>query len=203
MKAAVHLRVAAALDLASRPLIGVGIWVGRLTSWLVLAVIAAVMLTVIMNALGWNELFRWENRVFLFQRAFTINSATELQWYLYGIFVLFASTYALHTNGHVRVDLFYHRFPARVKHAVDLFGHLFLLIPFCVFVAYLYWPQVEMSFASGERSNFGGLGQRYLIKGALSVSLFFLALNAVGRILASLAAILDPKLAEKEPFHVR
>jgi TRAP-type mannitol/chloroaromatic compound transport system permease small subunit len=145
MKDAVHLRVAAALDLASRPLIGAGIWVGRLTSWLVLAVIVAVMLTVIMNALGWNELLRWESSVFLFRDAFTINSATELQWYLYAIFVLFASTYALHTNSHVRVDLFYHRFSPRFRHVIDLLGHLVFLLPFCLVVAYLYWPQVEMS----------------------------------------------------------
>jgi|AntRauTorckE6833_2_1112554.scaffolds.fasta_scaffold00782_4 TRAP-type mannitol/chloroaromatic compound transport system permease small subunit len=203
MKDAVHLRVAAALDLASRPLIGAGIWVGRLTSWLVLAVIVAVMLTVIMNALGWNELLRWESSVFLFRDAFTINSATELQWYLYAIFVLFASTYALHTNSHVRVDLFYHRFSPRFRHVIDLLGHLVFLLPFCLVVAYLYWPQVEMSYMSGEQSNFGGLGERFLIKGALPLALVFLALNALGRILQSLAAVLDPELAKKEPYHVR
>lgn len=124
MKNAAHLKVAAALYHLSRPLIGVGIWVGRLTSWLVLAVIAAVMLTVIMNALGMNELFRWDNQVFMFNKAFTINSATELQWYLYGILVLFSSTYALHTNSHVRVDLLYQHFSPRIKHLVDVLGHL-------------------------------------------------------------------------------
>ncbi|SFX54086.1 TRAP transporter small permease subunit [Marinospirillum alkaliphilum] len=203
MKDAVHLRVAAALDLASRPLIGVGIWVGRMTSWLILAVIAAVLLTVVMNALGMNELLRWNERVFLFGRAFTINSATELQWYLYGLLVLFASTYALHTNAHVRVDLLYHRFSPRTRHLVDLTGHLVLLIPFCLLVAYLYWPQVMMSYNSGEQSNFGGLTDRFLIKGALSVSLVFMALGAFGRVLQSLAAVLDPQRAARESFHVR
>ncbi|WP_114417967.1 TRAP transporter small permease subunit [Marinospirillum perlucidum] len=201
MENAVHLRVAAALELASRPLIRVGIRVGQVTSWLVLAVIVAVMLTVIMNALGMNELLRWETDVFLFRDAFTINSATELQWYLYGIFVLFASTYALHTNNHVRVDLFYQRFPKRIQHLVDLVGHLVFLIPFCLLVAYLYWPQVEMSYVSGEQSNFGGLGERYLIKGALPLALVFLAVNALGRIFLGLALILDPRLESKESEH--
>lgn len=203
MKNAVHLRVAAALDLVSRPLIGVGIRVGRMTSWLILVVIVAVLLTVVMNALGMNELLRWNEPVFLFGRAFTINSATELQWYLYGVLVLFASTYALHTNAHVRVDLLYHRFSPRTRHLIDLTGHLLMLIPFCLLVAYLYWPQVMMSYNSGEQSNFGGLTDRFVIKGALSVALVFMALGAFGRVLQSLAAVLDPQRAAQESFHVR
>ncbi len=202
MKDAVHLKVAAALHQISQPLIGVGVWVGRLTSWIVLAVIAAVMTTIIMNVLGMNELLRWDSDVFLFKNAFTINSATELQWYLYGFLVLFSSTYALHTNSHVRVDLLYHRFSPRGQHLVDVIGHLFLLIPFCLMVAYLYWPQVVMSFNSGEQSNFGGLTDRYIIKGALSVALVFMALNALGRVCYSLSIVLESSRATKEPFHV-
>lgn len=202
MKDAAHLKVAAALHQISQPLIGAGIWVGRLTSWLVLAVIAAVMTTIIMNLLGMNELLQWSNKVFIFDKAFTINSATELQWYLYGILVLFSSTYALHTNSHVRVDLLYQRFSPRTQHLVDLVGHVVFLIPFCLMVAYLYWPQVVMSFNSGEQSNFGGLTDRFLIKGALSIALVFMALNALGRVFYSLSVVLDPKRAAREPFHV-
>ena len=202
MKDAVHIKVAAALHQISQPLIGVGILVGRLTSWLVLAVIAAVMITVIMSALGMNELFRWGSHIFIFDKAFTINSSTELQWYLYGFLVLFSSTYALHTDSHVRVDLLYQHFSPRIKHLVDVLGHLFFLIPFCLMVAYLYWPQVVMSFNSGEQSNFGGLTDRFVIKGALSVALAFMALNALGRVFYSLSIVIDPKRATKEPFHV-
>lgn len=202
MKNAAHLKVAAALYHVSQPLIGAGLWVGRLTSWLVLAVIAAVMVTVIMNALGMNELLRWDNSIFLFNKAFTINSSTELQWYLYGFLVLFSATYAMHTDSHVRVDLLYQHFSPRIKHLVDVLGHLLFLIPFCLMVAYLYWPQVVVSFNSGEQSNFGGLTDRFLIKGALSAALVFMALNALGRVFYSLSLMLDPTRATKGPFHV-
>ncbi|MDY0208057.1 MAG: TRAP transporter small permease subunit [Pseudomonas sp.] len=201
MKDAAHLKVAAALYRISQPLIGSGLWVGRLTSWLVLAVIAAVMITIVMNALGMNELLRWDNSIFLFNKAFTINSSTELQWYLYGFLVLFSSTYAMHTDSHVRVDLLYQHFSPRIKHLVDVLGHLLFLIPFCLMVAYLYWPQVMMSFNSGEQSNFGGLTDRFLIKGALSVALVFMALNALGRVFYSLSMMLDPTRATKGPFY--
>ncbi|HKM38388.1 MAG TPA: TRAP transporter small permease subunit [Thiopseudomonas sp.] len=159
------------------------------------------MITIVMNALGMNELLRWDNSIFLFNKAFTINSSTELQWYLYGFLVLFSSTYAMHTNSHVRVDLLYQHFSPRVKHLVDVLGHLLFLIPFCLMVAYLYWPQVMMSFNSGEQSNFGGLTDRFLIKGALSVALVFMALNALGRVFYSLSMMLDPTRATKEHFY--
>lgn len=203
MKTAVLVRVAAVLDAIARPIILAGLWVGRLTSWLVLPIIAVVLLTVVMNALGMNELARWQDRVFLLGRALTINSVIDMQWHLYGILMLFGATYALHTNSHVRVDFIYERFSPRTRLIVELIGHLLLLIPFCWIVAEMNWPQVRMSFMSGEQSNYGGLTHRYLIKGALPIALGFLALNAFARCLSTVAALLDPTRLEKEKYYVR
>lgn len=203
MSNAASLKVAAVLYQISQPIIKAGIWVGRITSWLVLAVIAAVMITVLMNMFGLNELARWGSSVFIFDEAFTINSATELQWYLYGILVLFSSTYALHTNTHVRVDLVLQNLSTRNQYLVDLIGHLFFLIPFCILIGYLYWPQVMISFNSGEHSNFGGLSDRFVIKGALSISLFFMGLNALGRVLHNLALVINPNISTEDVFYVR
>ncbi|MEX1056096.1 MAG: hypothetical protein WED11_00080, partial [Natronospirillum sp.] len=80
---------------------------------------------------------------------------------------------------------------------------LALLIPFCWLVAKMNWPQVTMSFVSGEQSNYGGLSHRYLIKGVLPIALWFLALNALARCLSIIAAILDPARRERESFYVR
>ncbi|MEX1057531.1 MAG: TRAP transporter small permease subunit, partial [Natronospirillum sp.] len=129
MPTAVLIRVAAVLDLIARPVILAGLWVGRLTSWLVLPIIAVVLLTVVMNALGLNELGRWSDRVFLLGRALTINSVIDMQWHLYGVLIMFGATYALHTNNHVRVDFIYERFSPRTRLIIDLVGHLALLIP--------------------------------------------------------------------------
>nr|WP_273425003.1 TRAP transporter small permease subunit [Halomonas sp.] len=191
-------RGAAVSSALSRPLVGLGLLVGRFTSWLVLLVMAAVLLTVLLNATGINEIARWNDKVLLFGNALTINSITELQWHLFGVLTLFGGTYALHHDTHVRVDLIYHRLSPSHRAMVDVIGHLVLLIPFCLLVAWLSKHFVTMSFLTGEKSNYGGLTDRYLIKAILPISLVFLALGALGQVFEKLTIILDPRKAETD-----
>src|SRR5690554_954351 len=174
------------------PLIGIGCWLGRISSWLVLAVMVAVLTTVVMNAAGINELMHWEEKVFLLGRGITINSITELQWHLFGVLTLVGASYAMHSNTHVRVDMLYHSMSRNAQHWVEIIGHLLLLLPFCILIAWLSRHMVQMSYISGEQSNYGGLTDRYLIKGALPAGLILLALGALGQIFDRLARIMDP-----------
>lgn len=176
----------------ARPLVGLGLLVGRLTSWLVLLVGLAVLTTVTLNALGINEIVRWEAPVMLFGNALTINSVTELQWHLFGVLTLFGATYALHHDSHVRVDLVYHHMSPRGRAIVDILGHLLMLIPFCLLVAWLSRNFVSLAWISGEKSNYGGLTDRYLIKAMLPIGLVFLAIGAFGQVLDRMAGLLDP-----------
>ncbi|MDH2291927.1 TRAP transporter small permease subunit [Cobetia sp. 10Alg 146] len=183
----------AVCDALGRPLVGLGLWVGRLTSWLGLAIILAVLTTVTLNALGINEIANWGSPdVLLFGTAITINSVTELQWHLFGLLTLFGGTYALHSDTHVRVDLFYQCLSPRGRAVVDILGHLIMLIPFCLLIAWLSKHFVIMSYMSGEKSNYGGLVDRYLIKAMLPTGLVFLALGALGQIFENLACLFDP-----------
>lgn len=191
-------RGAAVFAALARPLVGLGLLVGRVTSWLVLLVMAAVLLTVLLNATGINEIARWNDKVLLFGNALTINSITELQWHLFGVLTLFGGTYALHYDTHVRVDLIYHRLSPSHRAMVDVIGHLVMLIPFCLLVAWLSKHFVTMSFMTGEKSNYGGLTDRYLIKAILPISLVFLALGALGQVFEKLSIILDPRKAETD-----
>jgi len=176
----------------ARPLVGLGLWVGRVTSWLVLLVMLAVLTTVTLNALGINEIAEWQGDVLLFGKALTINSITELQWHLFGVLTLFGGTYALHHDTHVRVDLVYHRLSPRGRAIIDILGHVIFLIPFCLLVAWLSKHFVTMAYLSGEHSNYGGLTDRYLIKAILPISLVFLAIGALGQVLHNLAGLFDP-----------
>lgn len=178
----------------SKPLNAIGEWLGRISSWLVMAVMLVVLTAVIMNAAGLNQLMEWDSEMLLFGHAITINSIIELQWHLFGLLTLIGGSYALHSNTHVRVDMFYARFSQTGKYWVDILGHAFLLIPFCLLVAWYSRHFVEMSFISGERSNYGGMTDRYLIKGALPAGLVLLALSALGQIFDRLARLLDPQL---------
>ncbi|MFD2192210.1 TRAP transporter small permease subunit [Pistricoccus aurantiacus] len=184
----------------ARPLVGLGVWVGHVTSWLVLLVMVMVLTTVTLNALGINEIVRWNDKIVLFGNALTINSVTELQWHLFGILTLFGGTYALHYDTHVRVDLVYQNLSPQGRAWVDILGHLILLIPFCLLVAWLTQHFVSMSYVSGEKSNYGGLTDRYLIKAMLPIGLAFLALGALGQIFDKLAIIFDPRRGDaREP----
>ncbi len=174
------------------PLIGLGRWLGQVSSWLVLGVMLAVLATVLMNALGINELMRWDDKVLLLGKAVTINTVTELQWHLFGLLTLIGGSYAMHANMHVRVDMLHHRMSQATRHWVEIIGHLLLLIPFCVLIAWLSKHMVQMSYVSGEQSNYGGLTDRFLIKGALPAGLLLLALGALGQVFDRLSRILDP-----------
>lgn len=199
-------RGAAVCAALARPLVWLGLFVGRVTSWLVLLVMLAVLTTVTLNALGINEIARWQEDVLLFGNALTINSVTELQWHLFGVLTLLGGTYALHHDTHVRVDLVYQKLTPRGRAIVDILGHLLMLIPFCLLIAWLSQHFVAMSYVSGERSNYGGLTDRYLIKAMLPIGLVFLAIGALGQVLNNLAGLFDPsRLAapthDKEPIH--
>lgn len=185
----------------ARPLIGLGLWVGRISSWLVMLVMLAVLTTVTLNALGTNQIAHWEGSILLFGNALTINSVTELQWHLFGILTLLGGTYALHHDSHVRVDLVYQRLSPRGQAVVDSLGHLLMLIPFCVLIAWLSRHFVSLAFVSGEKSNYGGLTDRYLIKAMLPIGLAFLALGGLGQLLDRLAGLLDPRRLPSSPQH--
>ncbi|MDO6732399.1 TRAP transporter small permease subunit [Marinovum sp. 2_MG-2023] len=190
--APLNVRGAVLCSNLARPLVGLGLYVGRITSWLVLAVMLTVLTTVIMNAIGANEIAHWEDKVLLFGKAITINSVTELQWHFFGVLTLFGSTYALHKDTHVRVDLLYHNLSPRAKAIVDITGHLIFLIPFCLVIAWLSQHFVKIAYFSGEESTYGGLTDRYLIKAMLPIGLVFLAIGAIGQIFQKLAVVLDP-----------
>ncbi|ASJ73504.1 TRAP transporter small permease subunit [Granulosicoccus antarcticus] len=191
-KATDAARSAVLCDKLARPLIRLGVVVGQLSSWLVLFVMLSVLATVVLNTLGLNEIIRWEGDVLLLGDAITINSMTELQWHFFGVLTLLGATYALHRDSHVRVDLVYHNLSPRARAIVDVIGHVVCLIPFCLIIAWLSMHSVRMAYISGEMSNYGGLSDRYLIKAMLPIGLVFLAIGAVGQLLAKFAIIIDP-----------
>jgi len=114
--------------------------IGKAVSWLILvAVLVSATNAVIRKTMNISS-----------------NSWLELQWYLFGAAFLLAAAYTLKQNEHIRIDIVYGAFSRRTQHWIDLFGHVFFLMPFLVLMLYLFIPYVSMSVRSGEVSNNSG-----------------------------------------------
>src|SRR5690606_26390559 len=114
--------------------------IGRWVAWLILA---AVLVS------AGNAVIR---------KAFSMSSNAwlELQWYLFGAAFLLAAAYTLRENEHIRVDIVYGMFSRRTQHLIDLFGHVFFLMPFTILMVVYLVPYVGLSYRSGEMSNNAG-----------------------------------------------
>jgi TRAP-type mannitol/chloroaromatic compound transport system permease small subunit len=58
----------------------------------------------------------------------------ELEWHVFSVVFLFGISYALKTEGHVRVDILYDRFSPKWKAVVNILGTLIFLIPLAVLI---------------------------------------------------------------------
>lgn len=107
----------------------------------------------------------------------------ELQWHLYAIGVMFGLAYAQTTNSHIRVDLFYTKFRARSKYLVEIFGILFLLLPFITVIFLHSLDFVADAWRINEHSESpSGLPWRWLIKSVIPLSMAMLALAVLSRL---------------------
>ena len=70
-------------------------------------------------------------------------AAQESVLYLHATFFMLAAGYTLLVDKHVRVDVFYARVSAKTRDRIDVFGHVFFLMP--TMVAVLYCPGLQLS----------------------------------------------------------
>ena len=117
------------------------------------------------------------------------NAWLELQWYLFGAAFLLAAAYTLRQNEHIRIDVVYGMFSRRKQHWIDLFGHVFFLMPFVILMIYYFVPYVMLSFNSGENStNAGGL-VLWPAKSLLLIGFVLLGFQGVSEIIKKIAII--------------
>lgn len=86
------------------------------------------------------------------------NAWLELQWYLFGAAFLMAAAHTLRQNEHIRIDVVYGQFSRKTQHKIDLFGHIFFLMPFVILTTWLLvpWTLDAIRIQEGS-SNSGGL----------------------------------------------
>ena len=153
-----------ALDRFARVIDDVNTRIGKAVSWLYPLLMIVIVFNVILR--------------YVFSRGSI--ELEEIQWHLYAAGFLLAFAYAYVDDAHVRVDFIYATLPERKKAWIDLFGALFLLLPFTGFLFYYSVPYFLESWAFNERSEMpSGLPARYVIKGVLVVGMGLLFMQGV------------------------
>jgi TRAP-type mannitol/chloroaromatic compound transport system permease small subunit len=117
------------------------------------------------------------------------NAWLELQWYLFGAAFMLAAAYTLKQNEHIRIDIVYGMFSRRVQHWIDLFGHVFFLMPFVLLMVFYLVPYVNLSFHSGEVSNNAGGLIIWPAKAFLLAGFALLSLQGLSEIIKKIAVI--------------
>ena len=106
------------------------------------------------------------------------NGWLEVQWYLFAATVLLGTAAVLRLNEHVRVDVLYARYPARLRAWVDLLGLILFLMPGSLLIMWMSWPWFVDAWHTGEMSNNAGGLIRWPIK--LLIPLGFASLSLQG-----------------------
>ena len=138
--------------------------IGQFAAWLVLAMVFITFLVVVLRY-GFN---------------FGRISLQESITYLHAFVFMLAGAYTLKHNQHVRVDIFYQDMSTHSKSKVDLFGTLFLLLPFVGFILWVSFDYVLNSWKLLEGSReAGGLPFVYILKTLIPLMAMLLFLQAI------------------------
>ena len=126
--------------------------VGRVVAWLTLATVLICAAVVLLRYSAGMD-FVWMQELYIWTHAMTF---------------LLAAGFAYLLNAHVRVDIFYAKMGPRGKAWVDLFGVIFLLMPWLVLLGWTSWTYVTYSWQTGEISvQNNGMPAMYVLKSAI------------------------------------
>ncbi len=162
-----------------------GRWLGEVTSWLVLCTLVSVLAAVAGGAMGANVMLSWGVHIPLLGDDLTINDVFDLEWHFFAIMVMAGGTYAYIDNRHVRSDLIYSGLSKRAKKRIDTLGDVFLLLPFAAAMTWLSIGFVTRSYNAAEKSDYGGMIDRFAIKSVIPIGFTILFLVVLARVIRS------------------
>ena len=113
---------------------------------------------------------------------FGVNSiaAQESVLYMHAILFMLAAGFTLLVDKHVRVDVFYAKATPKRQDQIDIFGHIFLLIPSMIALLYWSWPSVRNSWKILEGPiSVGGIEAVFLLKSLIPAFCVLVLLQSV------------------------
>lgn len=107
--------------------------------------------------------------------------------YFHAAVITLCMAYTMRHKAHVRVDIFYNRMSARMRHMTDIAGTMLFLIPMCVTIIVVSSGYALRSWQILEASpEAGGLPLVFLIKTMIPVMASLLLLQAIAELLITL-----------------
>ncbi|MEM6465675.1 MAG: TRAP transporter small permease subunit, partial [Pseudomonadota bacterium] len=152
--------------------------ISNLVAWAWPALMIAIVSQVILRGAGHNQ--AWLD---------------DLQWWIYGIAVLIAFGYAVTTNAHVRVDIFFAGFPKERKTRIEIFGLVWLLLPFIILswdVTFHYAVSSVLAWEGSDSPN--GLHNLWILKCLMNLSFAFIGIAIWAAYVRFLEQLTDPDL---------
>lgn len=151
------------------------------------------IMTVVGKAAGWLVLaaviISAGNAVVRKLFSVSSNAWLDAQWYLFGAVFMLCASYTLLKNGHVRVDLLMAGRSKRTRDLVDVFGHVFFLIPLTLLMIYESYPFAMRSMELNETSaNAGGL-PIWPAKMLILIGFILLFIQAVSELIKRIAIL--------------
>lgn len=132
--------------------------VSNIFAWVFPVLMIAICLQVVLRSSGMNQ--AWLD---------------DLQWWLYGAASLIAIGYAVTTNSHVRVDIFYDHYSNQRKYRIEIFALAWLFLPFIILSWDTTLPYAIQSYRSGENSDSpNGLHNLWILKLFMNVAFVFI-----------------------------
>jgi TRAP-type mannitol/chloroaromatic compound transport system permease small subunit len=117
----------------ARTIDAVNAWIGRHAAWLIVASILISAANAIIRKLFNSSSNGW----------------LEVQWYLFGATFMLCASWTLQRREHIRIDLLFARLPRRVRHWLELGGHVLFLMPFVLLMIVLCWAALGRSVING------------------------------------------------------
>jgi len=131
------------------------------------------------------------------------NMFIELQWYLFSIIFLMGASYALKTDAHVRVDIFYNRLTPTAKSWTNIAGTLIFLLPFCILMIWTSWPVVTDSWIRLEGSPDPGGLPRYPLLTVIPLAFILLMVQGLAFAAREIVHLFHPDHQKSHDKHAR
>jgi TRAP-type mannitol/chloroaromatic compound transport system permease small subunit len=153
-------------------------WIGEAMSWLNLFMVVVTFVIVFLRyGFGLNWIWLQESVTYMHALVFMVGAA-----------------YTFRDDAHVRVDILYRNFSLRRQALVNLLGGLLFLLPIVVFLIWVSWDYVIISWGLLEGSReAGGLPLVYLMKSYILLMAFVLLLQAISSMSRSLLTLMDAR----------